>query len=303
MKLKTCKLESIKELHEIINEEISKNKKSKLIFRGESSSKYELLPSALRKNGLEYYHGLKPRIEPIQEYEQVAAELNILQKLAKAIQGKSSRADIELSFILKNQDMEERREQLKSFLHSNYKNWISPILWDIVAFGQHHGIPTRALDWTSSIDTASFFTSSGALPKVIKSLELGQQPDDEMVIWMLNTAKLDSKLPLEIVDARDTNKNAEAQDSVLTCWVKKAPFNGPVDLRTFDKVLEDYKMSDALTKLTFPAVKSGEMLQDIYVKDLHEGRNTARTLFPGEYGKVKYANDLINIEKFESLTK
>jgi len=51
--------------------------------------------------------------------------------------------------------------------------------WGIAYFSQHYGIPTRFLDWTTSLDTALFFATSN-------------NGENEGRIWMLNPKSLNN---------------------------------------------------------------------------------------------------------------
>ena len=75
----------------------------------------------------------------------------------------------------------ERHELLKRRLNLNLSDW------DIVALEQHHGIPTRFLDWTSNALTALWF----ALGREESSYnETGLSE-----VWILETANADFEIP------------------------------------------------------------------------------------------------------------
>lgn len=57
---------------------------------------------------------------------------------------------------------------------------------------QHHGVPTRLLDWTTHPFMAAYFAASDALLLHEKG---NVEPDDSIAVWCLNTTLLTKRLP------------------------------------------------------------------------------------------------------------
>ena len=298
--------------------------KDKVLYRGEPSGKFKLLPSALREGSGEILNAEWGGSDLTNAGSQIRCEhykLWQFYKIANEHGLKVSGSDAMREEYL------GRMAQTFGFQKTGY-TWLSREYEDLAALAQHYGVPTRMLDWTSDLFTAMYFASS----KALKRWDKGEYDTlDNLIIWILNgglihsmTKDRNSKgipimkdgvwqetiinpLPLKVVvPPYYDNPNLNAQKGVLSYWEVEMPSRAeedsrghefyPIDRRPLDELLQGYDLGydsshiDILYRVELDISECAYMYS--VMNDL--GYNAAK-LFPGYAGvKQKMEEDDIH---------
>lgn len=217
-----------------------------------------------------------------------------------------TRADYDLKTSL--QRVCQHNMKLEVSLLRNFQKFASDFtrnnsFWENVALAQHHGLPTRLLDWTNSPFVALHF----ATDKI-------EHMDYDSTVWMLDTCEVRASVPPRALKALDQNSAYVFSidmlanlypdfDSMKTAEVAGKPFilifePPSIDSRIVnqyaqfavmsdaDVVLEDWLNNDnrfRARKIIIPASLKW------YIRDFLDQMNmTERTIYPGLDGLSKW---------------
>src|SRR5918911_5445677 len=77
------------------------------------------------------------------------------------------------------------RHLIRNFRKYAHREAPGPTMWDWLSLAQHHGLPTRLLDWTFS-------------PLVALHFATASWPDDDAVIWGVDCEAAHAELPADL---------------------------------------------------------------------------------------------------------
>lgn len=286
LELKEINLKTAEEMYDLFSPTtgiFSKDLASRRwLFRGLPDSTYKLIPTALRDGSQELMNRIAGR-ECVPNYDSTAIQLyyefNVLAKFY---------SEVDMQGLPVADDAPELRPFLYrpttsalSYLQQllqNEQRWPPKSLYGLAALAQHHGLPTRLLDWSLDPYIACFF-----------ACQPHNTSNAELAIWAVDSYAIErSAGAVEIVTApAASNPNLHAQRGVFT--VNPISLNnenafGSLQIQSVDELLNSVRSieSPLMYKILMPRSESTKLLSII-----NRIGYKPSTLFPGYEGAAK----------------
>lgn len=249
-----------------------------VIFRGQADSTWPLEPSIFRgKNHPAYSQPLMKSNPGLSEL-QIIAEVGALKTFTDHCD--SSGLQIPgITAKFKREYLDEPSAIFHDTIVSRKLPWPLEEYFDLMSVAQHHGLPTRLLDWTGNPYVAAFFAASELV------LESNSEYDGRLAVWALDVQQLPPSVQVIRVSG-SSNQNIAAQRGVFTLlrqpyqWGEE--FEGSHLLDEHMKSLVTVKGVQRLVKITLPQSECYKVM------DLcNKYSVTAATLYPDFYGAAK----------------
>jgi hypothetical protein len=198
------------------------------------------------------------------------------------------------------------KADLEEHILRNFIRYARPYLgvsavneWEILVSAQHHGLPTRLLDWTYSPMVAAHFATIEGQPGVdraiwrldwkavhrrfnLPELALGIQdiievfgPDRPFTPWTLFSRSFEQRHFACMIEPPSLDARITVQAATFTLCSHKR--------ESFERFLEQHELSHALVKFVIPADEVGHFRDQLDLVSVDE-----RRLFPDIDGVAAY---------------
>jgi hypothetical protein len=196
---------------------------SRWIFRGQWDSQFALLPSAFRRESWEPFAapGESPFNPDTPAFggEQTLQEYRVLRRFFDRLD--FAGVDVPNEMYVRTYLDHVENALAAGGLHDHRQFLTDPAIATFAALAQHHGVPTRMLDWTRTGLHAAYFAGQEAARRA--------SAEGSLAVWALSrdfvqdtngSADMGSGIPhVQILTApRGSNPNLHAQAGLFAAW-------------------------------------------------------------------------------------
>lgn len=285
------------------------------LYRGHADARWPLLPTALRQDVFlgvgEWVRG--PRSTNL---EQMKAEATLALNFFRVADNNGLPLPEDSQILrraLEALSMLDPRSPFVELLKTGKAYWPPDELLSLFALAQHHGIPTRLLDWTNNVYVAAYFAATKASRWLFKPYGHERRGASHLCVWAIARtvfevrealAKLTGPSRMILVSTPSAgNPNLRAQNALfLADRPKQIDPDAPVDVRPWDVLLREamsyMKEHPILHQLCLPVEEAPRLLRLLAFE-----RVNAATVFPGFDGVVSALEEQRYWEGMEEASK
>ncbi len=271
------------------------------MFRGVSDSNFELTPTFYRGSGLKSFN------QPWKNY----SELNLLRNFIKA-------CDLSATQIpndsLKLRNLIKDTANFHDAFTKNRSEWLIDDYYELIAFAQHYGVPTRLLDWSYQSLVSLYFASMGALKSIYESKKLDMLLEKSFSLWVYSPIShvdddmqnfLDEEIKI-IEVPKSINQHISFQQG---CFITITQRKDKVKIKddSSDNIIlnikkdNDYKhLNDKLKEYNLDCNLMKINISYVFALDVYDLCNAfnfnSATLFRGPHGGSKHVQETMIVE-------
>ncbi|MCK6760329.1 FRG domain-containing protein [Enterobacter bugandensis] len=248
-----------------------------IIYRGQGDADWSLIPSALR-NPPRY---LTRRTAPTSD-DIVASEIITLMsfvhhcdRVGVRIPGDSPdfrRSHLDISY--------------QDYWLINPSSWPNPEVFDVMALAQHHGVPTRLLDWTRIPYIAIYFAVSSCIAN-----HKNWTSASKMAVWAFNKECINLHPQIRLHStAGSISPHLAAQFGLFSVHPHTGGRGKPAIIHSLDELSGDFP-NPVFFKYTLP-------IKEVYkaYQLLNKAGFSAASIYPSADGAGKAIHDEINLD-------
>lgn len=172
----------------------------------------------------------------------------------------------------------EKKDYIEESILRNFTKYaaiedptLNSSVWKQMIIGQHHGLPTRLLDWTYSVLVALHFATSGE--------DMSNMDKHDCVLWQIDILEMNQRLPQQYQKVLNS-KNAFLMTVDMMDELTPSELNANETLKKYDKDMQD----SAMVLLEPPSVDQRIISQYSYFSIIPSG--------------IENGGDALGIEEF-----